>query len=193
MLECRTERMLVRPLRSEDRAEFLRVHEVSRKHFADWIDDRTPEDRLRAAFRGMRSETDPGDRARLVGESPDGRIVGFFNLSEIVRGAFNSAYASWYVNVEFAGDGLGTEGVRALLDLAFSESGLALHRVQANIIPGNIPSIRLAERVGFRKEGLAKRYLRIAGRWQDHAMYAKTAEEHRFTYLPGRAPGAGAL
>ena len=55
--------------------------------------------------------------------------------------------------------------------------------MQANIIPENERSIRLAERVSFRYEGLAQRYLRIAGEWRDHRMYAKTAEEYTLLYL----------
>jgi len=71
-----------------------------------------------------------------------------------------------------------------MLDFAFSGIGAGLHRVQANIIPSNLASLRLAERAGFRREGLAERYLNIAGEWQDHLMYAKTREEHSFRYAP---------
>ena len=176
--------MLIRPLQADDETEFLRVHEVSRAHFAPWLDEATPEERLESELLKIQSSRERGNQARLVGEFSDGRIVGFFNLTEIVRGVFQSAYASWYVNVEFKEQGYGTEGVRALLDMAFSKSrGLGLHRVQANVIPENAASIRLARKVGFRREGLAERYLCIAGRWQDHVMYAKTSEEHLFTYL----------
>ena len=52
-----------------------------------------------------------------------------------------------------------------------------------SIIPTNTPSIRVAEKTGFRREGLARRYLKIAGEWQDHGMYAKLADEHMFTFL----------
>lgn len=181
MPSCRTERMFLRDFRADDGAEFLRVHRVSRERFAPWIDVATPEERLDRELHRLGAG---GEHAHLVGESSDGRIAGFFNLNAIVRGVFNSAYASWYVNVEFAGRGIGTEGVHALLDVAFSESeGLNLHRVQANVIPENTASIRLADKVGLRREGLAKRYLCIAGTWQDHVMYARTVEEHRFTYL----------
>ena len=55
--------------------------------------------------------------------------------------------------------------------------------MQANIIPRNLPSIRLAERMGFRLEGLALKYLKIAGEWQDHLMFAKLVDEHRPTWL----------
>lgn len=187
MWVCQTERMILRELLPQDRAEFLRVHEVSRQHFGPWIDEADPEERLERVFQNIETGIEGRRHVRFVGESADSRIAGFFNLNEIVRGVFDSAYASWYVNVEFSGQGYGTEGVRALLDLAFSKSkGLGLHRVQANVVPENLPSIRLAEKVGFRKEGLAERYLRIAGRWQDHVMYAVTVEEHDFRYLDDR-------
>ena len=120
-----------------------------------------------------------GTEVRLVALA-GAQIAGFVNLSEIARGVFQNAYASWAVNAALAGRGYATEGVSALLDFAFTseaQGGLGLHRVQANIIPANARSIRLAERVGFRREGLALRYLRIAGEWQDHALYATTAEE----------------
>jgi ribosomal-protein-alanine N-acetyltransferase len=70
--------------------------------------------------------------------------------------------------------------VRALLDIAFAEvpEGLGLHRVQANIIPRNAPSLRIAEKVGLRRQGLALRCLGIAGQWEDHVMLAMTKEEH---------------
>jgi ribosomal-protein-alanine N-acetyltransferase len=181
MLACKTERTLVRELGPDDAAEFRRVHEVSADHFADWIDQTAPEERLARALDKLGN---PHQNMQFVAVAEDGRIAGFFNLSAIVRGVFNSAYASWYVNVEFARRGYGTEGVRALLDLAFSTPrGLGLHRVQANIIPDNAASIRLAERVGFRKEGIARRYLYIAGGWQDHVMYARTVEEHSALYI----------
>ena len=77
------------------------------------------------------------------------------------------------------GRGLATEGVRALLDIAFSPEpeGLGLHRVQANVMPSNAASLRVVEKVGLRQEGAAERYLRIAGRWEDHLMFAVTTEE----------------
>ena len=116
--------------------------------------------------------------ARLTGFLPTGQIAGLFTLGEIVRGAFHSAYAGWRTSSELLGRGFGTEGVRAMLDLAFDPSRLGLHRVQANVIPTNVASMRLAARVGFRQEGLALRYLKIGGSWQDHVMFAKLAEEH---------------
>jgi ribosomal-protein-alanine N-acetyltransferase len=83
------------------------------------------------------------------------------------------------VSAEVVGRGLATEGVRALLDVAFAAPpGLALHRVQANVIPDNVRSLRVAEKAGFRREGYAPRYLKIAGEWRDHVMFAILADEH---------------
>lgn len=185
----RTPRLLLRPLRAGDRDAFIQLHEVSRALFEPWsplqaaqesLEDLFATD-LRKGARGRRS----GNHLRLVGILDDGRIGGFFNLSEIVRGVFHNAYAGWSVNAEVAGQGIATEGVLALLDCAFAppSAGWGLHRVQANIIPGNAASLRVAEKAGFRQEGTALRYLKIAGRWQDHLMFAKTVEEHEVVYL----------
>jgi ribosomal-protein-alanine N-acetyltransferase len=185
MLECHTERMHLRELRASDEAEFLRYHDVSRAHLAAWIPAAEPEELFRRALATTSYEGPSGrTHLRLVGETPDERIAGLFSLGEIVRGFFRCAYASWEVGEEYKNRGYGTEGVRGLLDIAFSEEkGLGLHRVQANIIPSNVASTRLAEKVGFRREGLAERYRLIAGEWRDHAMYAKTVEEHEARYL----------
>ncbi len=120
-----------------------------------------------------------GTHVRLAGFASDGALIGLFALNEIVRGVFRSAYASWQVSADRTNRGFGTEAVGALLDLAFRgpPHGAGLHRVQANIMPANTPSLRIAEKVGFRREGYAERYLEIAGSWEDHVMLAITSEE----------------
>jgi ribosomal-protein-alanine N-acetyltransferase len=112
-------------------------------------------------------------------------LVAVINLNNIVRGVFQNTDMGWRVMFEFAGRGLGTEAVIGMLDLAFAAppAGMGLHRVQANIIETNVPSMRLAARAGFRREGVAPRMLRINGEWQDHVMHAKLADEHTLTYL----------
>ena len=188
----RTPRLILRNYRESDRAEFVRVHEVSADYWRPWLPaallgesysetfDRT----LEAARRGQVT----GTQCRLVATLHDGTLAGIFSLSEIVRGVFQNAYGGWRVSADLAGRGLGTEGVNGLLDLAFAPPpvGIGLHRVQANIIPGNLASLRVAEKCGLRREGLAPRYLKIAGQWHDHVMTAKTIEEHEFVNVRGR-------
>jgi [ribosomal protein S5]-alanine N-acetyltransferase len=185
--QIRTPRLIVRSLALEDRDEFIRVHRVSEEFFAPWSAYRTGsyDDIFRTEMSKVEMGRRSGTHHRMVGVLDDGRIAGFFSLGEIVRGVFHNAYAGWKVNVEVAQLGYATEGVTALLDFGFSRDGAALHRIQANVIPTNTPSIRLAEKLGLRREGIAERYLEIAGRWQDHVMFARTLEEHRFTYLTG--------
>ncbi len=185
----RTPRMLLRPLSADDRAEFVRVHEISRALFEPWLPARPPGETFDDLFTRQLNQTLSGIREdtqyRFIGLLADGRIAGFFNLFQIIRGAAQYAMTSWSVNAEVGRQGFCTEGVTALLDFAFASppTGLGLHRVQANIIPTNTPSIGVAEKVGFCREGLAKGYLKIAGEWQDHFMYAKLADKHIFTCL----------
>jgi ribosomal-protein-alanine N-acetyltransferase len=184
MIEVQTERLRLRPLTEADRAEFVRIRRVSEAHLKPWIPEQT--ETLDQIFsQELEKNGNPSRYLRMGGELSDGSLVGFFNLGEIVRGVFQSAYAGWSLSAASLGRGYATEGVRALLDLAFSvNQGLGLHRVEANIIPVNARSIRLASRLGMRFEGRSERYLKIAGRWQDHLRYAKTVEEHQLRYLP---------
>jgi [ribosomal protein S5]-alanine N-acetyltransferase len=102
-------------------------------------------------------------------------LVGRVQLSGISPSPFENAYLGYFVSERHNGRGYATAGVRLAVDVAFAEIGL--HRVQAAVIPRNLASIRVLEKAGFRNEGLALRYLQIAGVWEDHLLYAVTAEE----------------
>ena len=164
-------------LREDDRAEFVRVMELSEALHRPWMPLRPAGSTFEGLFARQLLAMEHGLSWKGVLVSDDDRIAGCFNLNEIVRGPLQSAYAGWSINAEVAGRGLATEGVRRLLDVAFGKQ--RLHRVQANIIPRNAASVRVAQKVGFRLEGRALRYLQIAGEWEDHDMFALTAEEWR--------------
>jgi ribosomal-protein-alanine N-acetyltransferase len=104
-----------------------------------------------------------------------GELVGRLTLSQVFRKAFRNCYLGYWVGEEHNGRGYATEAVRTAVDYALGELGL--HRVQANVMTKNPRSARVLTKAGFRKEGLALRYLQIAGRWEDHDMYAITAED----------------
>lgn len=107
----------------------------------------------------------------------DGALVGVLNLSEIVRGAFQSAYLGYYAFGPYAGRGYMGEGLQLTLRFAFRV--MRLHRVEINIQPGNARSIALARGAGFRCEGVSRRYVKLAGRWRDHQRWALTVEDWR--------------
>ena len=113
----------------------------------------------------------------LVCLKDGGAVVGVFDLNEIVRGPFQSAYMSYWAHAAHAGNGYMSEGLDLLLRHAFRT--LRLHRLEANIQPGNEPSIALVRGAGFRLEGLSPRYLKIRGRWRDHERWAITVEDWR--------------
>lgn len=118
-----------------------------------------------------------GHAGHLLIEQESGAVVGVANLNEIVRGSFESAYLGYYLFSPFEGRGLMSAGLTLVLSRAFRE--LRLHRVEANIQPGNERSIRLVKGLGFRLEGLSERYLKIGGRWRDHERWALLREEWR--------------
>jgi len=103
--------------------------------------------------------------------------VGAINLTGIIRGSFQSGYLGYYIGAPYCGKGYMTEALELMLTLAFR--GHRLHRVEANIQPGNQGSLRLVQRAGFHREGYSPRYLKIGGRWRDHERWALLVDEWR--------------
>jgi ribosomal-protein-alanine N-acetyltransferase len=113
----------------------------------------------------------------LARRHPDDALIGYFNISNIIRGALQSAFLGYGAVAAYAGNGYMTEGLDLVLAHAFTRLGL--HRLEVNIQPGNAASIALARRCGFEREGFSPRYLKIGGRWRDHERWAILAEEWR--------------
>ena len=109
--------------------------------------------------------------------TPDGveRLVGQVTLGNIVRRAFCSAYAGYWVDVRVAGRGVIPTALALAVDHAFDHGGL--HRIEVNIRPENAASRRVVEKLGFREEAYHQRYLHISGAWRDHIGYALTTED----------------
>jgi len=103
------------------------------------------------------------------------RVVGGINLFNIVRSARQSAGMGYWIDEAAGSRGHATAAVR--LASAFAFEHLGLHRLEPAVMPRNARSNRVMEKAGFRREGLAVRYLRIAGVWEDHSLYALTAED----------------
>ena len=103
-------------------------------------------------------------------------IVGVCNFTNIIYGPFQACNLGYSIAEKHQGTGLMTEILTVGLEYIFSE--LNLHRVMANYIPSNERSEKILLRLGFEKEGLAKSYLKIAGRWQDHVLTSKLNPKH---------------
>jgi [ribosomal protein S5]-alanine N-acetyltransferase len=186
------------PLKRGDAREWVRRRQDNEHWLAPW-EPSAPlpwrERHTTAAFHGMRRAAVRRARAGLsvpFAVRVDGRLAGQVTVDNIVRGALRSGHLGYWVDQEVSGRGLATTAVALACDHAFGPVGL--HRLQADIRPENLRSQRLVERLGFRQEGLLRRYLDIDGDWRDHLSYALLAED-----VPGgvlarwRARAAGSL
>ena len=110
-------------------------------------------------------------------------ITGVFNINEIIRGFFQNAYLGFYAVADYAGQGYMSVGLKLVLQHVFEEMGL--HRLEANIQPGNTLSINLVKNNRFRKEGYSPNYLKINNKWCDHERWAITYEDWCVIYSGG--------
>jgi ribosomal-protein-alanine N-acetyltransferase len=161
------------PIRG-DRNEFISLMRASRSFHSPGATAPTDDERFAAYLVDARRAD---FEAILLCRSEDDAILGFFNLSQIVRRGFQSAYLGYAVGKPFAGQGYMRDGLELVLRHAFQT--LRLHRIEANIQPTNASSLALARGAGFRREGFSPRYLKIGGRWRDHERWAVLAEEWR--------------
>jgi ribosomal-protein-alanine N-acetyltransferase len=176
-------RVAIRRPTADDCNEFIHLMQVSREFHLPWLDPaKTPEDfdsYLRSRDGGLTND------GFLICCRESGKILGLININCIVWGFFASGYLGYYLGAPYARQGYMTEGMKLVTRYAFSRNYalpgvdclMALHRLEANIQPGNLPSIGLVRKCGFRKEGFSPRYLYVLGQWCDHERWAITAEE----------------
>ena len=182
--------MYLRPPRKADAAPFLAAVKASRRLHHPWVQPPSTPARF-AAFVQRYSTVPARDAASVshvgfvVCRREDDAIVGVFNISEIVRGLFKSAYLGYYGFAPHAGAGYMTEGLELVLRVAFRQ--LRLHRVEANVQPSNRRSLAFIRHAGFVREGFSRRYVRIAGRWRDHVRLALLVEDWRARRLKAPA------
>lgn len=177
--------ILLRPYRRRDAAPWSEVRRANRQWLAPW--ESTPpgswaELNSPAAFRYVYRDARKAGRtgtgmpfAICLREGGSERLVGHLNISNIVRRAFCSAYAGYWIDARIAGRGIMPTALALAVDHAFTQGGL--HRIEVNIRPENAPSRRVVEKLGFREEAYHPRYLHIDGAWRDHIGYALTSED----------------
>ncbi|MCU0119832.1 ribosomal protein S5-alanine N-acetyltransferase [Pseudomonas sp. B2M1-30] len=147
----------------------------NQRHLAPWSPIRTTDyfstEQIRRRLEVQASAFEASLAVHFAILTLDGQqMIGACNFSGIIRGAFQACYLGYHIDETRQGEGLMQEALEAAIAYMFDTQNL--HRIMANYIPGNERSARLLERLGFEREGYAKAYLNIAGRWQDHVLTA---------------------
>jgi [ribosomal protein S5]-alanine N-acetyltransferase len=172
-------KVFLRPPSSSDQTEFLALNLASKSFHRGLVSPpTTPQQFAELLLRA----SEAGSVCLFVCLVANGAIIGAVNLSQIFRGAFQNAYLGYYVGKRYAGLGYMSEAMRLVLRFAFED--LTLHRLEANIQPGNVASIALVKRAGFVHEGYSRRYLKICGRWRDHERWAILVEDWKTQMRP---------
>lgn len=174
--------VVVRSAAMADHEEWALLREASRDHLTVWEEDWPAIDlglasykrRLRAFVRDMRRG---GGLPLFVFRRRDQVLVGGVTLTNIRYGSSRSGILGYWIGSHFIRRGYGTAAVQAMLDHGFN--AIELNRIEAACQPENIASQKLLERCGFRLEGLARDYLKINGKWQNHNIFAITAGDFR--------------
>lgn len=158
------------PLSLADEKDFLAAVARSTRLHRPWVSPPSTPTRFRDRVQRMQG---PVDHAFAVRRRDTNELVGVFEITNIVRGILQSGYLGYYAFAGHERQGLMQEGLRLLVRMAFKT--MKLHRLEANIQPGNAASIGLVRSCGFVQEGYSPRYLKIRGRWRDHERWAIVA------------------
>ena len=175
-----TERLVLRSLSRRDAPALLDYLTRNRDFLSEWEPVRdeayytlpSAQEFIRAEHADHRRQSAMKLHLSKKGEK---RIIGYVGLSNIVRGAFLSCFAGCRLDTDEINRGYMTEAMREVIRIAFD--GMGLHRIEANIIPRNVRSRRVVEKLGFTLEGMSRKYLRINGVWEDHLHYVLLNEK----------------
>jgi len=177
-----TETVTLRSPAMGDYQSWSDLRGASRSFLTPWepvwpVDDLTRPAFRRRLRRYQREIQEATGYPFLVFRSADMALVGGLTLSHVVRGVTQSCSLGYWMGERFAGRGFMTAAVKAVIPFVFDT--LKLHRLEAACLPHNAASIRLLEKAGFTREGYARRYLNIDGRWQDHLLFAIVSDDPR--------------
>ncbi len=170
-----SDRVVLRTPQMSDYAAWAELRAASREFLTPWEPLWANDELSRASFRRrvrhyLRDLREDVGYALFVFSAASGALVGGLTLCNVRRGVTQSCTLGYWVGAKFARQGYMTAAVRAVIPFVFDS--LELHRLEAACLPTNTASIKLLEKTGFQREGLARRYLKINGVWQDHLLYA---------------------
>jgi len=180
--EVRGRQVYLRQPAMGDYSAWAELRALSRQHLTVWEPLWTRDELSRSAFRRrlrqyQRELREDQGYAFLVFREGDAMLVGGLTISNVRRGVAQSASVGYWMGLPHVRHGYMTDAVRAIVPFAFGTLGL--HRLEAACLPHNAPSARVLEKAGFRREGTARRYLKINDIWQDHDLYALLHDDPR--------------
>lgn len=179
-VQLRGPRLLLLPPRRADYRDWSSLRAISRDFLVPWEPTWTDDALTRTAYRrrlrrvGIDWREDSGYSFHIF-ERQQRCLVGGISLNNVRRGVAMSGSVGYWIGAPYAHRGYMTEALVLLIEYAFEEMGL--HRIEAACLPSNIPSQNLLKKVGFQPEGLARKYLRINGLWEDHLLFALLRED----------------
>lgn len=185
----RGETLVLRAPAVADYTAWAELRALSRSHLTPWEPAWARDDlarqmyrrRLRAYAKDVRDDL---GYSFFICDAASDRLVGGVTLSNVRRGSAQTASLGYWVGKPYAGQGRMKEAVKAILPFAFRT--LRLHRVEAACMPANAASIRVLEGSGFAREGLARSFLKINGRWEDHILFAMLSDDSTAEKPAGR-------
>ncbi len=171
-----TERIRIDAVQSNDATELHRYFQRNLKHLEPWEPERTVGHHHLDAWKQRACEQEQngkeGKSYHFKMRFIEGdEIIGLCNFNSVSRGAFLACYLGYSIDSRCEGQGLMFEALSAVVPFVLET--YKLHRIMANYMPSNERSGKLLHRLGFEKEGFAKSYLKIAGRWEDHVLTAR--------------------
>ena len=172
----RDARVMLRVPDMADYEQWADLRLKSREFLAPWEPLWPANDLTRAAFRSRirqywRDIDDDVAYPYFIFDAGRQQLLGALTLSNVRRGVAQTATLGYWIGAPFARQGIMTDAVKLIVGFAFRK--LSLHRLEAACLPDNEASIALLRRSGFEPEGLARGYLRIAGEWRDHRLFAR--------------------
>jgi ribosomal-protein-alanine N-acetyltransferase len=172
----RSHNLLLRPPNMDDFKTWVDLRKANRAFLEPWEPAWSEDEFTRSNFRyrlhayNKASEDDRG-QALFIFHLQTKQLLGAINISNIRRGVAQMATLGYWIGEDFSRQGHMFEALQILLPHMFND--MNLHRIEAACLPCNLASIALLKKTGFEQEGYAKDYLKIAGKWQDHVLFAK--------------------
>lgn len=171
-----TQRLFIRHAQPADAEPLLHYYQSNRNHLAAWEPAKSKQfyqlDFTRERIVKMQQNFLDDSAVHFLAFTHDGQhLIGVCNFSGIIRGVFQACFLGFSIDQDQQGKGLMREMLTPCVHYMFAQKHL--HRIMANHLPHNIRSARLLHQLGFTREGYAKRYLKIAGQWQDHVLRSK--------------------